>query len=280
MNPKPRFDKRSLWPWRDWMTIGIGVLASSKAKPDHLILMADTKGSFGDEYSMNRLHKIFAFPDEKLFATASDRIDRCAELVTVIDELFKEEKPDSYGKILLVINKALYMYRQQRFGIEIAPKFLTRREDVETGTIPPELRKKIESAWPKYHTRAELIVGTFGANGQAYLFSIVEDELENHSTPGFIAIGSGSGNAMFWLCHRTQHLGRTVKQSAYHAFEAKVMAESSPFVNEKLDILVANADENFLLTDFKPAPSGAPFTTNELRAMWPKYGPQSTDGIV
>jgi hypothetical protein len=262
------------------MTIGIGVLASGKEKSDHLILMADTKGSFDNEYSMNRLHKIFAFPNEKIYATAADRIDRSAELVTLIDEHFKSEKPDGYGSTLLVINRALYAYREQRFGIEVAPRFWTQKADLETGTIPHEIRAKIEAEWPNFHTRAELIIGTFGPNGQAYLFSITEDALENNSVPGFVAIGSGSGNAMFWLCHRNQHLGRSLKQSAYHAFEAKLMAESSPFVNEKLDILVANSSEHFLLTDFKPAPKGAPFTAEELRAIWPKYGPQSTDEIA
>ena len=46
------------------MTIAIGALASeTDLKPDHLILMADTKGSFGDGFSMDRLHKLFADPE-------------------------------------------------------------------------------------------------------------------------------------------------------------------------------------------------------------------------
>lgn len=262
------------------MTIGIGVLASDRQpKPDHVILMADTKGSFGHEFSMNRLHKTFAFPVEKLYATAAGFIDRAAELVTLIDELFKAEKPEGYTMLLLTINKALYQYRQQRFAIEIAPTIWTSKAEMESGGPSPETREKIDAAWPSFRIGCELLVGTFGPNGQAYLFSIMDDKFETVSFPGFAAIGSGSRNAMFWLSHRNQHLARPVKQSAYHAFEAKVMAESSAFVNDKLDLLIANSEKHFLLTDFKPMPQGTPFTIDELRTMWATYGPQPTDDI-
>jgi hypothetical protein len=261
------------------MTIGIGVLASKDKRPDHVILMADTKGSFGDEYSMNRLHKIFTFPEEHLYVTAAGLIDRASELVTLIDELFKTEKPQGYSSILLVINKALYLYRQQRFGIEIAPTIWMPKEDLVGGNIPPEARQKIEAAWPDFRTGCDVIIGTFGPGGQAYLFAVTEDTLDNQSFPGFTAIGSGAGNAMFWLSYRNHHLAMSIRRAAYHAFEAKVMAESSPFVNDKLDVLIANSTNHFLLTDFKPTPDDAPFTVDDLRTMWSKHMPQSTDDI-
>lgn len=261
------------------MTIGIGVLASKDKKPDHVILMADTKGSFGDEYSMNRLHKIFAFPDERLYATAAGAIDRAAEFITTVDELFKIEKPQSYGMTLLVINKALYQYRQQRFGIEIAPKFWVPKQEVEAGTMPAEAREKIEAAWPEFRTGCDVIIGTFGPWGQAYLFAVTDDILDNVGFPGFAAIGSGANNAMFWLSYRNHHLARSLRQSAYHAFEAKLMAESSPYVNEKLDVIVANANKHFLLTEFKAVPGGAPFTIDELRQLFNTYGPKDTDEV-
>ena len=52
------------------MTIGIGVLASEEGnelKPNRVILIADTKGSFGDSYSMNRLHKVFLYPGNRVY---------------------------------------------------------------------------------------------------------------------------------------------------------------------------------------------------------------------
>src|ERR1039458_4158949 len=72
------------------MTIGIGVLATgdegrkTEIIPDHAILISDTMGSFGDEYSHPRLHKRFDLPDEGLFIVAADQIDKAAEVVPMI----------------------------------------------------------------------------------------------------------------------------------------------------------------------------------------------------
>src|SRR6266849_537653 len=105
----PVFDRRNLWPWRDWMTIGVGVLATSeigRAKqliPDTAILVADTMGSFGDIDSHGRLHKTMAFPEEGIYATAADRIDRAAELVPMMCTFIAAEAPRArrtYGDIL------------------------------------------------------------------------------------------------------------------------------------------------------------------------------------
>lgn len=44
------------------MTIGVGVLATDAkhpAKPNTVVLMADTMGSYGDQFSHSRLHKTF-----------------------------------------------------------------------------------------------------------------------------------------------------------------------------------------------------------------------------
>src|SRR6266404_5040634 len=79
-----------LWPWRDWMTIGIGVLATDASrtpKPNSLILLADTKGTFGATHSMNRLHKIFRDDEIRLYAVAADRIDYAAGLFTLLAKM-------------------------------------------------------------------------------------------------------------------------------------------------------------------------------------------------
>jgi hypothetical protein len=51
MKPRQRPDseKWNLWPWKHWMTIGIGALCSEgKEKPDHIVLCCDALGSYGD----------------------------------------------------------------------------------------------------------------------------------------------------------------------------------------------------------------------------------------
>lgn len=72
------------------MTIGIGVLATEKgksnAKPNHLALIADTMGSFSDDYSHPRLHKLFDFPESDLYAAAAGQIDQAAALMPMIHQ--------------------------------------------------------------------------------------------------------------------------------------------------------------------------------------------------
>jgi hypothetical protein len=125
-----------------------------------------------------------------------------------------------------------------------------------------------------------MIVGGFNAIGQAFLLPVEGDGIiTNIGFPGFGAIGSGLSNAMFWLSYRNQNLGLTLKTSAYHALEAKIMAESSPFVNEKLDVLVAARGKWTFISDSKPVPEGAAFNLNELRAMLSVYRPKCTDDL-
>ena len=73
---------------------------------------------------------------------------------------------------------------------------------------------------------------------------------------------------MFWLGYRNHHLGFPVRRAAYHAFEAKIMAESSPFVNESMDILVADSSRWCILSNTLPAAGNMdklPITIDELK---------------
>jgi hypothetical protein len=145
--------------------------------------------------------------------------------------------------------------------------------------LSPALLKE----WQDFDYGCQMIVAGFNADRQAYLFLMDGGRsVENLSFPGFAAIGSGSENAMFWLSYRNHHLGKSPKHSAYHAFEAKTMAESSPFVNQNLDLLIANKETHWLLSNLKaaPVPVGSPTTVEELTEMFKEYGPHSTDGLT
>jgi hypothetical protein len=66
-------DKWNLWPWKHWMTVGIGVLCSEgKERPDHLILACDALGSFGDVNCTASLHKLFSRHDARIYLRHPD----------------------------------------------------------------------------------------------------------------------------------------------------------------------------------------------------------------
>ncbi len=264
------------------MTIGIGVLASEKSTPDTAILVADTKGSFGQEYSMNRLHKIFEFPEVDLYATAADSIDLAAEALPMIASKIAEVPPAdrSYGEIKRRITRAILAHKNERFATNILPQVWNHPEDLKTGRLAENVRAIIDKEWKQFPLGFSLVVASFDARGQAFLFMIDDEWPRTFSYPGFAAIGSGAGNAMFWLSYRNHHLGLSVKHAAYHAFEAKVMAESSPFVNEKVNLLIARKGKHVMLSDFKPSPPDAPFSIEDLRKLFGIYGPKDTDELT
>ncbi len=231
---------------------------------------------------MNRLHKIFMFPEVDLYATAADSIDLAAEALPIMASQVAEVSPKdrSYGEIKRRITRAILAYKNERFAESILPRVWNHPEELKTGQIPQNVREMIDTEWKQFPLGFALVVASFDANGQAFLFTVDDEWLRIFSFPGFAAIGSGAGNAMFWLSYRNHHLGLSVKHAAYHAFEAKIMAESSPFVNEKVDLLIAQKGKHIMLTDFKPDPPDPPFTIKELREMFALYGPRNTDVLT
>src|SRR5437667_10473991 len=129
---------------------------------------------------------------------------------------------------------------------------LSPRHMVTPGQISSLQHDAMMQDFQQYDVGAELLVGTFDNQGQAYLYHI--GPLANtlglvhlFEFPGYWAIGSGSYNAITWLNHRRQVLRRSVRQSAYHAYEGKKMAESSPTVNDDIELLIATPTGRFHL---------------------------------
>lgn len=274
------------------MTIGIGVLASGDEGrrrgviPDHLILISDTMGSFGDAYSHPRLHKRFDLPEHKAYIVAADRIDKAAELVPIIEQELSGVPMErrNYGDILRAICMACFKYKVQRFTLQVLPKHRLPPEMIDPMKVPQELRDTLAQEWESLSIEADLIVGAFDFNGQAHLIVVdgAKGTAEGGSLPGFTAIGSGFPNAMYWLAHRHHTLGMKPLRALYHAYEAKLMAADAPNVNEHIDILVANAEGSWSCTSHTPLSEiarVAEFPLDSLTELFAKYGPQSTDEL-
>lgn len=275
------------------MTIGIGALATepeARAKnliSDYVVLAADTMGSFGDSYSHPRLHKIFIYPENKFYATAAGRIDKAAELVVCIDKALKNVPPNArdYGNILYAITLATYIYKRERFRLEVFPDKQIPPEQIDVRSIiNPTLHMELQEQWQTIDLECDLLVGAFDKVGRAYLFIITGDNarVQNASYPGFAAIGIVE-SAMFWLSKREHTMGMTLKRAAYHAYEAKLMAEKSAHVNEQIDMLIANRD-NFWFSTTHPMRGtnlahGCPVSLKRLRVWFKKYGPKDTSTL-
>jgi hypothetical protein len=294
MKPRQRPDsdfnssKWNLWPWKHWMTIGIGVLASEGKKvPDRLVLCADTLGSFGDVHSTLSLHKIFVYPKAKVFAVGSHDLTKAGELVAKIAKAVEVQAQTQgfrdYGKIFDAVCISVSEYKSARFRYEIvsqyaiAPEKGWMAEAKRLGLLDRLLKKE----WPAHSIDCQVIIGTFAEHESAQLFLVEHNGIVSPVTmPGFSAVGTGATNATFWLAYRDQHLGMGLLRSAYHAYEAKLMAERSPHVGkDDIEMIVASADEHFVLTGDNPERPNCPVSLTNLKEMWKKYGVPRTDDL-
>lgn len=79
--------------------------------------------------------------------------------------------------------------------------------------------------------------------------------------------------------YRGQNLSLSIRQSAYHAYEAKIMAARAPTVNQTVEMIVALPGKTYHLTKEKPRIEGCPVSLTELQEMFARYGPQDTRGL-
>lgn len=229
---------------------------------------------------MGQLHKLFAAPSVGLYAVGADKMDRAAELFTAVSLFLKDlQGPTRYGRLFQAVHAASDTYKRMRFKYDVLPKYAhlpTLPDTFNESDLTPNLLKE----WQEFYFGCQMIVSSFDLEGKPYLFLIDgTGEVHNLTFPGFAAIGSGQKQAMFWLSYPNHNLGFSARRAAYHEFEAKLMAESSPFVNEQLDLVIANKDKHFIATRANPKPEGIPITVAERSELFLAYGPKETDGL-
>lgn len=225
-----------------------------------------------------------------LYATCADQVDRAAEFLPVIATLIRAEKGKgvvlSYGDYMRIIARAASDYKLQRFAMQMGSRYPIPTELLAKQWITlsdADLRQQIQKDYESFDIGCDIIIVAFdGATDQAFLFQLEgHGYLYNYTFPGFAAIGTGAGNAMFWLSYRNHHLGQSILRSAYEAYEAKLMAELAEGVNEDIQIIVANKKENFELHQAagKNEIKDCPISLKQLKLQFQKYGPRKTDAL-
>ena len=276
------------------MTIGIGVLYSSKPRPhtprpDGVILIADTMGSTETD-SMDELHKCYFDDDSKVHITCAGSVEMAAELVPMFNFNIKNLPRRSHGTITEALNIAVHGHRVQHFKWDILAQRHSPLMTDKPGYLPVigGDERNILDEWQKYDHGTHVLVGTFDDAGQSFLYLVgtqydsdgpVPGLVHLQQFPGHACIGTGLYNAQFWLNYRQQHLGRNLKQSVYHAYEARIMAGKAPTVNENIEIIIATAERSWHLTAEHPEREGCEVSLLELKKMFDKYGPQNTFAI-
>lgn len=278
----------NLWPWKYWMTIGIGVLCSDKNAGDCFILASDRLGSFGDGFSTRRHCKMFLEPERGLYAVCADDVGNASELLGRICEQWANIPPQnrSYRMLRQGMQLAASEYRLYQFVASVLPRYpIDPKADWRVQAENLGLTEKLLDEWRNTQTGCELIVGSLGLYEQGRTmfhlhFSNEAGEVTPLPSCGFWAIGSGAENALFWLAYREQGIGMSVKRSALHVYEAKLMAEHSPYVGrEDIELLIVTQDQWYHLTHKRRSADGCPVSLDELEELHREFGPSSTQSL-
>jgi hypothetical protein len=271
------------------VTIGIGVLCSTKPKPylprpDAIAMIADTMGSTETD-STDDLHKMWLNDDLRFYAAGAGNLEYCGELISIIENELRDGikavgKP-THSIIGTALNKSFHILRSQHFQWDIFPHISIHT----VGTLIPQ--EKLVEEWQRFSLNFQMLFATFDFTGQALLYLIgqfcdqnghlIPKTVHLSEFPGCRAIGTGGENADFWLHYRRQSLSLSVKQSIYHAYEARRMAARSPTVNDNVEIaIVLPGEKSYHLTEDTRVIEGCPVSLPQLEEMFKKYGPQNT----
>jgi hypothetical protein len=239
-------------------------------------MIADTMGSTETD-STDALHKMWLADDWQLYAVGAGTLEYGGELFMAIANELKAVTKRTHGEISGAMNKAFQMLRSQHFQWDVAWSKLQIPGVMQLADVA-----KIREEWERFCLDIYMLMATFDHAGQAHLYLIGQLEgtskvVHLYEFPGYSAIGTGAENAHSWLNYRGQYLGRSVRQSVYHAYEAKRMAARAPTVNENIEIaVILPGAKSFHLTDETPEIDGCPVSLSELESMFTKYGPQTT----
>lgn len=269
------------------MTIGIGVLCSTKPRPhaprpDAIVMLSDTMGSTETD-STDQLHKMLVDKDRLIFAVCADRLERCGDLWPTLLKEVDALPVRNHGGYLEAFNKATMLHRAQHFKYDVLYSRYAMNDQLMFGDAGSAGR--IQQEWARYDSRVAMIVAAFDAAGQALQYVILSPGDDGGSWvqpvayPGYTSIGSGCYNANFWLNYRHQHLSLSIRQSIYHAYEASRMAATAPTVNDELEIMVATKEGFMHTCTTFPEPPNFPLSFDTLSALFRERGPQGTSDL-
>jgi hypothetical protein len=265
------------------MTIGIGAVCTHKKPQDCFILASDKLGSFEDSYSTKRHAKLFVEAKDGLFAVCAGSVEAAAEfLPRVIEHWNTPGEVRSFAFVQAGIQQGFHDYKRYHFVMNVLPRYaIGLKEDWREVAKKMGIEEELFKEWREYDVGFEVLIGTFDWRGAALLFAVYGDgDVKQHAMPGFAAIGSGGENAKFWLAYREQSLGMSLLRSAYHTFEAQIMAEQSPHVGkDDIEMLIVTPEMWYLLNEKNQSHETCPVSLPELRELVKKFGPSTTESL-
>jgi hypothetical protein len=221
---------------------------------------------------------MYVYPDERLICACVGQIEKAGDLIPAIQNEFQQLKTRNHRTFAEAVHKAVYSHRAEHFRFDVLPRYYFMSEDTSR-----DQQREVTEAWQQYDIGVHLLVATFNDDGQAVMYLIARTENPSgwvHPSlfPGIATIGLGAYAANFWLNYRRQVWGCSVRQSAYHVYEAERLA-TKPSNDINMEMAIATNEKTFHLTHDVSKLDECPVSFSELEKMFSRYGPQKTDDL-
>ena len=252
------------------MTVCLGLVCSSGK---HILLAADTRGTYGSVTSNDTTAKLFDLP-AKFCGAVAGTLSQCED---VLSELYHrmaqisdtEIAPDQVRKCILDSYEQIYSGLADE---ALWNDFKITLEDYKHDEkLVSKLRETAREHLKSLEVDVDLIVAGFYKDSPVQLIATGGTSLKIRSeiTPGNAVIGTGNIAALNWLNYRKQNIHLGLAHSLLHLTEAKQFAE--------VDQNVGPFRQMMLLWSggFKPLEGG----DDLMQGWWNKYGLPLSDGL-
>jgi hypothetical protein len=252
------------------MTVCLGLVCSSGK---HILLAADTRGSYGSVTSNDQTAKLFHLPVKYCGAVAGT-LSQCED---VISELYHrmaqisevEIAPDQVRKCLQDSYEQIYSVLADE---ALWNEFKITLEDYKHDKkLVRKLRSAAREHLKSLEVDVDLIVAGFYKDSPVQLIATGGSSLKIRSeiTPGNAVIGTGHIAALNWLNYRKQSIHLGLAHSLFHLTEAKQFAEVEQSVGPLRQMMLLWSG------GFKPLEGGDEL----MQGWWNKYGLPLSDGL-
>jgi 20S proteasome alpha/beta subunit len=229
----------SFEPWKVWadakrMTIGIGCICE---RGDCVVLASDMRASYGTTPvgPNDACGKVFRLGQFNTMVCIAGRISSChavrSQLVHNVGKLSKL-RIVSREHVIRAIDEARMRELRRVYDWTIQTNWGISLYDFARGKVPGgKLDKLLLRAG--FHLlkntplKVELIVAGFVPSQTMFFRASQKQPLEEESSPGVYAIGSGQIPAMTQLNRRSQHVAMSLPRTLLHVHEAMIAARSS-----------------------------------------------------
>lgn len=253
------------------MTLCIGALAQIPSPLSPCIVLCFDRKVSTESFSSESEYK-HHWLSRQFVALASDRPARAKELADIYRHQL-EKVEVTQNNALEVLREPVMILKRNIANSYIARKLGVSYQDfLDHGVawFGPEAFGKYQSDIENNPLGVEMIIAGFVGN-EPCLFELREGELA-HST-NFCLVGTGAYTAEPALHARGQRRYTAVSETLYNCYEAKRIAESSPFVGKDTRMLIVHPPDHTSKGHVR-AQVVTPEGEKWLRGLFRRYGPK------